>query len=395
MDRRTFRRRRQDLSTLNMGPYDPFSHGADLLLGHGGCTLSTRRSKLHLLDLTSSGQIEYTYGTVVATLAMIESPTSVAIVKPVVTDSEDPDASRSTPEDKVSEKTPLVDAELLLVRTQPITASFRTTIRHLRARAGRLSVLRGARAAVAFHLLHFVLTNLAVFVFGGKRSVEPVAAWVAAVALARINMTWAHVVISENSPKRWWLRLPSFQSARKTVPAMALWATAHQLTVLLPSMLFQNFGLRRYVEDPESWAQLSEGGRVDVLNHMFVVCAVAFAIEVLILLPATVTLKRVQASQLPAADEAIVPFDRTFGGRVVPESAGGQGVLGLFEAWRSFDWAARIRLVKIYLKTGAIQAAVGILFLGVVYGELRFIMGDSLDKMVAAYAGRVSDESHT
>lgn len=326
---------------------------------------------------------------------MIESPTSVAIIKTVVTDSEDPDAPLLTPEDKVSEKTPLAEPELLLIKTQPITASFRTTIRHLRARAGRLSVLRGARAAVAFRLLHLVFTNLAIIVFGGQRSVEPVAALVTAIVLARINMTWTHIVISENSPKRWWQRLPSFQSARKTVPAMALWATAHQLTIQMPRMLFLNFGLRRYVEDPESWGQLPEEGRIVVLNHMFVVCAVAFAIEVLILLPATVTLKRVQASQLPEADEAIVPFDRTFGGRVVAESAGGKGVLGLLEAWRSFDWSARIRLVKIYLKTGAIQATVSILFLGVVYGELRFIMGDSLDKMVAAYAARVNDQSHT
>ena len=90
-----------------------------------------------------------------------------------------------------------------------------------------------------------------------------------------------------------------------------------------------------------------------------------------------------------------MPFDRTFGGRVVPESAGGTGVLGLLEAWRSFDWAARIRLVKVYLKTGAIQVAVSALFLGVVYGELRFIMGDALDKMVADYAARVNDQSHT
>lgn len=341
-----------------------------------------------MLNLTSSEQIEYTYGTVVATLAMVESPTSVAIIKAEVTDSDDP-------EEKVSEKTPLAEPELLLIKTQPITASFRTTIRHLRARAGRLSVLRGARAAAAFHLLHFVFTHLAIMVFGGQRSVEPVAAWVAAVALARINMTWTHVVISENSPKRWWLRLPSIQSARKTVPAMALWATAHQLTILMPRMLFQNFGLRRYVQDPESWGQLPEEGRVDVLNHLFVVCAVALAFEVLILLPATVTLKRVQASQLPEDVEGIVPFDRTFGGRVVAESAGGKGVLGLLEAWRSFDWAARIRLVKIYLKTGAIQAAISILFLGVVYGELRLIMGDSLDKMMAAYAERVNDQSHT
>lgn len=349
----------------------------------------------HIRRLTSREQVEYTYGTVVATLAMVESPTAIAIIKTEVADSDDPDAPLLGSDEKVSEKAPIAVPELLLIKTQPITASFRSTIRHLRARAGRLSVLRGARAALGFHLLHFVFTNLAIMIFGGQRSVQPLASWVAAIALCRINMTWTHVVISENSPKRWWQRLPSLQSARKTVPAMALWATAHQLTIQMPRMLFLNFGLRRYVEDPESWGQLPEQGRIDVLNHMLIVCAVGFAIEVLILLPATVTLKRVQASQLPEEDEGIVPFDRTFGGRVVAESAGGKGVLGLLEAWRSFDWAARIRLVKIHLKIGAIQAAVSFLFLGVVYGEMRLIMGDAFDKMVGDLAARINDQSHT
>ena len=349
----------------------------------------------HIWSLTSYKQVEYTYGTVVATLAMVEAPTAVAIVKTEAADSDDPDAPLLTSEDKATEKTPLAEPELLLIKNQPITASFRTTIRHLRANAGRLSLLRGAKASLAFHILHFALTNFAMIFLGRSQKLEPLAAWIAAIALSRINMTWTHVVISENSPKRWWLRLPSIQSVRKTIPAMALWATARQLTIHMPRVLFQKFGLTRYVEDPESWGALPEAGRITVLHSMFLVCAVALAIEVLILLPATVTLKRVQASQLPEEIEGIVPFDRTFGGRVVPESAGGTGVLGLLEAWRSFDWAARIRLVKIYLKTGATQVAVSVLFLGAVYGELRFIMGDSLDKMMADYAARVNDQSHT
>ncbi|SLM34958.1 hypothetical protein LPUS_03950 [Lasallia pustulata] len=347
---------------------------------------------LYFLVMTG---IEYTYGTVVATLAMVEAPTSVAIIKAEVADSEDPDAALLTPVEKASEKTPLAEAEFLVIKAQPITASFRTTIRHLVAHGGRRSLLRGAKAALAFHFMHFATTRFIMFIFGRQRSFEPLAAWVAAIVLSRVNMTWTHVVISENSPKRWWLRLPSIQSARKTVPAMALWATAHQLTVLMPSILFQNFGLTRYIEDPESWGQLPGEGRIEVMNRVLLVCVVGLAVEVLILLPAKVTLKRVQASQLPEEYEGIVPFDRTFGGRVVAESAGGKGVLGLLEAWRSFDWAARIRLVKIYLKTGAIQVAVSVLFLGLVYGELRLIMGNTLDKMVATYAEQINSHSRT
>ena len=326
---------------------------------------------------------------------MIETPTSVAIIRTEVADSEDPDAPLVTLEEKSSEKASLAEPELLLIKSQPITAKFRTTIRHLRSRAGRLSRFRGAKTAIAFHLMHSALTNLVIFGLGGQRILEPLAAIVVAIALCRINMTWTHVVISENSTKPWWRRYPSYQSGRKTVPAIALWAAAQQLTILMPAMLFETFNLARYVEDPARWGQLHEEGRICVLKQFFFVGLVAIATAILILIPATVTLKRVQASQLPEEDEGIVPFDRTFGGRVVPESAGGSGVLGVFEAWKSFDWAARIRLVKIYAKTIAIQIAVSVLFLGIVYGEMRLIMGDTLDRMIAAYADRVNDQSHT
>ena len=83
---------------------------------------------------------------------------------------------------------------------------------------------------------------------------------------------------------------------------------------------------------------------------------------------------------LPEEDDSIVPFDRTFGGRVEPELVGGTGCVGMLDAWKTFDWAARIRLIKLYVKVTALQIATIFFFIGVLVGELKLIMGDDLDK---------------
>ncbi len=83
---------------------------------------------------------------------------------------------------------------------------------------------------------------------------------------------------------------------------------------------------------------------------------------------------------LPEDDESIVPFDRTFAGKVVPEIVGGTGAVGMLDAWKSFDKSARIRLIKLYGKIFAVQVATTIMFFMVVVAELRIIMGDDFQK---------------
>ncbi|KAH0029513.1 hypothetical protein KCU84_g12281, partial [Aureobasidium melanogenum] len=77
----------------------------------------------------------------------------------------------------------------------------------------------------------------------------------------------------------------------------------------------------------------------------------------LILLPATVTRTRIEASFLPEDTKTIVPFDRTFNGAtnmIALDSRAGRRSL-FIEAWRSFDMASRIRLVKFFVKEAAIE----------------------------------------
>lgn len=108
---------------------------------------------------------------------------------------------------------------------------------------------------------------------------------------------------------------------------------------------------------------------------------------VLLQIPATVTLVRVAASMLPEEDETIVPFDRTFGGKTTPAIIGGQGKIGLVEAWRSFPWASRRRLLKLMLKVVLVFMATWFLATIFMVAEAHLLFGDSLGNMMKTMHG--------
>lgn len=119
------------------------------------------------------------------------------------------------------------------------------------------------------------------------------------------------------------------------------------------------------------------------LLEMFLIGLIGIGIFVLVVIPADVTLKRVQASMLPEENESIVPFDRTFAGKVKPEILGGSGAVSMLDAWKSFDRSARIRLMKLYLKVFLVSIFTTIMFAMVFIGEVRFIVGG--DKFYGMY----------
>lgn len=276
------------------------------------------------------------------------------------------------------------DPEVLLVRKQPYTASIRQTLLHLRARAGYWSRLRG--------LSMFIMWNLAsgflVGAFGGatgSRIGVAVAAIVAETLLANLHMAWVHIVISEPSAKRWYQRIPSVKTWPKIAPAVALWATSNQIVSILPLLVCGSFGSLKHMNDPSY-----EPGKKDLYAvgaQTFMGMFIMLALFVLLQIPATVTVVRVAASMLPEEDETIVPFDRTFGGRTTPAIIGGQGKIGLVEAWRSFPWASRVRLIKLMMKVSLIIMACWILFTIVMVAEAHILFGDQLGEMMKTMHG--------
>ena len=312
---------------------------------------------------------------------MIETPSTNAISISVSDDSQ-PDA----PLLSLDEKKSSIEPELLLVKTKPITSSLRATISHLRSKAGCLSRFRGLHISLIFHVFHYFLFRTILSLVGGEFASpirQPLVAVFASVLLSRLGMHWTHHVISMPSTKGWWSRRPSRKLWKKIAGPTALAAMVEQITIWMPVSLFYIFGLDEYVRDTSRLGEISEHERRIIFAKFMTVCVVGILTAVLIYIPANVTLKRVQASMLAEEEETIVPFDRTFDGKVKAEITGGSGRLGMLDAWKTFDWAARIRLMKVYGKVFAVQTAVTIMFGMMLVAEMKLIMGPMFTKLVA------------
>jgi hypothetical protein len=114
---------------------------------------------------------------------------------------------------------------------------------------------------------------------------------------------------------------------------------------------------------------------------------VFIALFIAIQIPALVTMVRVAASMLPEEDETIVEFDRSFQGRTTPEIVGGQGKIGIVEAWKSYPRASRVRLLKLMGKVAGVMTAAWLGFVVVVVAETHLLLGDNVGDFMRAVHG--------
>lgn len=319
-----------------------------------------------LLFLFATSAIEYTFGRLIPTLLMVESPQAL-LYEPL--DTIDPDAP-------INKNT---DPELVLVKQKPITSSFRTTIKHLQSKAGFRSRFRGIALFVVYSMLLSMVSNFMRVLPFVPRGTAPV---FATVLLANFSLAWTHIVISDPSPKPWYRRLPAARVWKKIAGPTAVLAIAEQLAIIIPEVVAIHSGLVKI--DPNSARDLSGAEKQIITLKAFGIFALCAVLGLVLVVPANVTLTRVQASLLADDQESIVPFDRSFGGKVIPEIVGGTGVVGLLDAWKTFDWNARVRLIKAYVKVFAMQMALTILFIGVAIAELILVVGKSdIDKVIS------------
>jgi len=326
--------------------------------------------------------ISYTYGHLITTLCMVESPSSNAYV-PIESVEPADDAPPAYTEDGVPKP---IDTEVNLVRTQPITASLRATVLHLRARAGFWSRFRGLSVYLVWNFARSVIVGI-LSAASSNPFLMIFASIVAEIALANIHMTWIHVIISEPSAKRWHQRIPTpfLKSWRKIAPAVALWAVTSQIVTILPMLVAGSFGAMRRFNDPNFEPGMKEA--YATAGQLFMAMFLTLLLVVLLQIPATVTMVRVAASMLPEEDETIVPFDRTFGGLTTPEIVGGQGKIGIVEAWRSFTWECRRRLLRTVVKVAAIIMTTWILFSIVAMVEAHALFGPAFGEMMKSLHG--------
>jgi hypothetical protein len=185
-------------------------------------------------------------------------------------------------------------------------------------------------------------------------------------------MVWTHTVVSEPSSLTWAQRLS--QTDRNTWRALALPSFVHSIAEIatygLPVAMFLFVGPE--ITNEMDNEHLLARGAVSLLAFVM--------LNVLILLPATVTRTRVEASFLPEDTNTIVPFDRTFNGAINMLSLDTRAARkSLFiEAWRSFDMASRIRLVRFYVKEAAIELFFMVTAIIAIGSQVLIVGGDGM-----------------
>ncbi|KAJ4295493.1 hypothetical protein N0V90_007506 [Kalmusia sp. IMI 367209] len=317
--------------------------------------------------------VEYTLKDVLPTLAMVESPAAAITV--------------SHPQEPASkdEKEGLLETAptITLVHQKPITSSIRGTIRHLVAEAGKLARWRGFR----YHVLFAVAFGWSV---GLISNFIPMALPLRTVLLAaaggaitaNLHAAWTHKVISTPSNASFWSRIPSRSSWKLLAFPAAVSSAMPHISLYISQGFISLFELeeelRRNKFNDYNGAQWTS-----FILRWVAVLVISVACTLFLCLPAIVTQVRVEASILPDDQDTIVPFDRTFGGKVVSKVLGGTGCVSFLDAWRSFNWEARRRLIKLYLKTFAV--IVGLLFIvaHVLAFEVFAIMGSALGQYLA------------
>ena len=309
---------------------------------------------------------------VVTTLCMVESPVAAITVSPSTYESGDKE-----------EKEGLLESgpTITLVNQKPITSSIRGTIKHLVANAGRFARFRGFK----IHALYAFLFSLVAQFFTAALPRVPgqavLVAGLSGAALANVHASWTHKVVSMPSEQKFWQRIPAKSNWKTLALPAAIETAMPYVSIYITCGFAMLMGLNKL--DDEIVAEYSGYQWTMLIFRVVALVVLAITCTLFLCLPAIVTLVRIEASILPEDQDSIVPFDRTFGGKVASKLLGGTGVVGFLDAWRSFNWEARRRLIKLYVKVFFILAGLVFVIVHVLAFEVFAIMGPALGKMLA------------
>ncbi|KAF2277113.1 uncharacterized protein EI97DRAFT_432729 [Westerdykella ornata] len=310
--------------------------------------------------------VEYTLG-VVARLAMIETPSSSITVTAPADATELDDSKQGLLE---------TGPAITLVAEKPLTSSIRKTVRHLRTVGGRLAPWRGFGPFLAYHMLSGIVLNvLATCIPRFPGQVVIVSAFTGAL-LSPIHALWTHKLIAMPTKLSWRKRMLSLRDWKYIALPAALAVSAEYIAVYATMLFSFVIGMDKVRE------QAPTTGREMFSVALLTLSVVAFffACALFLVLPAHVTLVRIEASLLADEHDTIVPFDRTFAGKVVSKVLGGTGAVGFVDAWKSFNWEARRRLIKLWFKAMAIESLMIVAFVHVILFEVWIFLGTAFIK---------------
>ncbi|KAH9891414.1 putative ubiquitin conjugating enzyme [Xylariomycetidae sp. FL2044] len=305
--------------------------------------------------------VGYSFQHLFPTLAIVEDPSPPAY-EPVSLN----DDSQSLAEDGA----PVAD-ESATSQARLITSSLRGTVRALLSISGWTSLFRGIGCHIAMSIATGIVYSIMVSVWIPALIAAPLAA----IAMCQLYTAWTHIVISSPNPKRFWSRLPPFRKAfQATALPAAIYYLASELASFIPKLMASV--MRMNVWDRSQPNSIPQTDANDAWKAV-IVLLLALVLHIFLVIPAQVIMTRVQASLLPEEDDTIVPFDRSFQGKVEPAIVGGKGFVTIKDAWNTFSRASWIRLVKLYVKIFFCGIGVSLLWVAVVVPEIFFIYANS------------------
>lgn len=281
--------------------------------------------------------ISYTLGSVIPTLAMVEDVSPPAYEPVALSDDGAPNKASSPG----------------LPASAPLTSSLRATHRMLRSIDGFRSLFRGIGLAAVLSLLSGTVESLFAPIVGGFPLVGVI---LATLVLVQLEAAWVHIVISPPSPLAFWRRLPPFRrTAEATWRPVLTYGAALGVAQYVPELLKAALGIDDGSSEPGRVPQWVQDG--PVMAKLSAVFLVQLLLMLALVVPAQVALVRVQASLHAPEQDTIIPFDRSFGGKVDAALVGGKGYATMSEALSTFSKPAWIRLYGVYAKAFALGLA--------------------------------------
>ncbi|KAI8630440.1 ubiquitin carrier protein [Xylariaceae sp. FL1651] len=305
--------------------------------------------------------VSYTLQHIYPTLAIVEDPSPPAY---------DPVSLNEDGQSLAEDTFPTADTAARS-EAPAVTSSLRSTHRAVYAISGWRSLFRGY---ACFLFLNFS-TSFVAGIFKAVGIPSLIVAPLVAAVLAQPFAAWTHIVISAPSTKYFWQRLPPFKRAFKaTALPLVIYMLAAELATFLPGGLAYLLHMNMWShKEPNN---LPQPDKDDAWKGVLVLLT-ALTVQIFLVIPTQVILIRVQASFLPEEDDTIVPFDRSFGGKVEPAIVGGNGYIDMVGAWKSFSRASWIRLVKLYVKIFLVGVAFTFVWIAVLIPEYILIANSS------------------
>ncbi|KAF3054747.1 hypothetical protein CFAM422_013297 [Trichoderma lentiforme] len=204
--------------------------------------------------------------------------------------------------------------------------------------------------------------------------------------MVQFSTLWLHLVIAQTTNRSFWCRVPPFtRTLQATWRATIIHWAAVELTGLFPFMVASRMNIdwpSPGLFGPDNTysfrLDMAAGDAVFYFKCAVVIFATVVG-SIFFVVPSQVVLMRIQASLLPIEDGTIIPFDRSFKGRVQPARMNGQDYATISDAWRSFSWANWWGLIILCFKIIFLSLSLILLMCAVIGLQWVMIVTQSME----------------